>query len=189
MTDAQFAEFRQLIAKEQFNQALERAQGILETDSENADALGARAVAKFHLKDTSCLIDLNQAIALEPENAYRYSSRAYVLDALGDTEAAVIDYLKAVELDPEDYVAFNNLGMLEEKLGRQKKAQSHFDESDALLGLKKKEGRYQFPDPPLQQSLNQAKSKSMLQVFKETFTSKEGWQSFYQFLSQKFKRN
>ena len=133
--------------------------------------------------------DLNQAIELDPVNAYRYSSRAYILDALGDTEAAVVDYLKAVELDPEDFVAFNNLGLLEEKLGRKAKAQSSFDQSDALMGLKKKEGKYHFPEAPLQQKLNEAKDRSLLSSFKETFTSKEGWQSFYTFLRQKIKRN
>ena len=123
MTDAQFSEFRQLIAQEQFSEALAIPNGCTCCQTpNNADALGARAVAKYHLKDLSCMSDLNQAIELDPVNAYRYSSRAYILDALGDTEAAVVDYLKAVELDPEDFVAFNNLGFIGRKIRSQSKS-------------------------------------------------------------------
>ncbi len=76
MTDAQFSEFRQLIAQEQFSEALAIPKDVLAANPNNADALGARAVAKYHLKDLSCMSDLNQAIELDPVNAYRYSSRA-----------------------------------------------------------------------------------------------------------------
>ena len=89
--------------KSNLARALAIPKDVLAANPNNADALGARAVAKYHLKDLSCMSDLNQAIELDPVNAYRYSSRAYILDALGDTEAAVVDYLKAVELDPEDF--------------------------------------------------------------------------------------
>jgi len=189
MTEAQFNEFRQKIAKEQFSQALQDVKAILAQNKDNADALGALAVAKFHLKDTSCIEDLNRAIELDSKNAFRYSSRAYILDALGDTKAAVEDYLKAVELDPEDYVAFNNLGLLEEKLGRKEKAKANFDKSDKLMGLEKKNGAYHFPEKPLQQQLDKAKEKTLTQTFVEIFTSKKGWQAFYQFLTRKLKKS
>jgi tetratricopeptide (TPR) repeat protein len=47
---------------------------------------------------------------------------------------AIADYEKAIELDPEDAVAYNNLGLVEEKMGRKEKAQQNFTKADALSG-------------------------------------------------------
>ena len=47
---------------------------------------------------------------------------------------AIEDYEKAIELDPEDAVAFNNLGLVEEKLGRKEKAKDYFEKADSLSG-------------------------------------------------------
>ena len=78
------------------------------------------------------LTNMNKAQELEPRNPYRYSSRAYIKDAIGDLEGAIADYKKCIELDPQDAVAHNNLGMLEEKLGRKKKADNHFKKADEI---------------------------------------------------------
>ena len=39
---------------------------------------------------------------------------------LKDTKGAIADYNKAIELDPEDEISLNNLGLLQEKVGRMK---------------------------------------------------------------------
>jgi len=44
------------------------------------------------------------------------------------------NYEKAIELDPEDAVSYNNLGLVEEKMGRKEKAQQHFSRADSLSG-------------------------------------------------------
>ena len=80
----------------------------------------------------SALENMNKSQQLEPENPYRYSSRAYIKDACGDTEGAIADYKKCIELDPDDAIAYNNLGMLEDKLGRKQKAENHFKKADQL---------------------------------------------------------
>lgn len=46
-----------------------------------------------------------------------------MLEIFGDTEAAILDYEKAIKLDPEDAVSYNNIGLLQEKLGYKQKAQ------------------------------------------------------------------
>jgi tetratricopeptide (TPR) repeat protein len=69
---------------------------------------------------------------LEPENPYRYSSRAYIRDACGDTEGAYKDYQVAVKLDPDDAIAHNNLGLIEEKLGYQADAKKRYTKADKL---------------------------------------------------------
>ena len=43
-----------------------------------------------------------------------------------------INNKKCIEIDPEDAVAYNNLGMLEEKLGRNTKANTRFEKADEI---------------------------------------------------------
>ena len=188
MNDDQFKAFSTAISTQKFNRAFTLSDNAFRLNKSDADAIGARGVAKFYLKDLTCLDDLNVAVDMESENGYRYSSRAYILDALGDSESAVLDYKKAVELDPEDYIAYNNLGMLEEKLGRKELADRSFIKSDELLGLDKKQGRYKFAEPILQHQLNAEKELNLAKSFANTFTSKEGWQNFFKFVQQKLSR-
>jgi tetratricopeptide (TPR) repeat protein len=76
---------------------------------------------------------MNLALDIDPENPYRYSSRAYIKDFFGDIEGAIADYEKCVEMDPQDFIALNNLGLLVEKKGNLKKAQHYFKRTDDLL--------------------------------------------------------
>ena len=43
---------------------------------------------------------------------------------------AIEDYKRTVELDPEDAVTWNNLGLLEEQLGYQEQAKERYRVSD-----------------------------------------------------------
>lgn len=104
--------------------------------SNKADLQSEKGVTLFHQQLTfEALQCMNTAVDLQPQNPYRYSSRAYIKDALKDLDGAIADYQKAIELDPEDAIALNNLGMLEEKKGNLKKAKQHFDKSDELEGV------------------------------------------------------
>ena len=47
---------------------------------------------------------MDYALGLEPNNPYRYSSRAYIKDWIGDIKGAIADYEVAVKLDPEDSI-------------------------------------------------------------------------------------
>lgn len=180
-----FEKFSSLVSSDQFSEALNFANSLLlNQPQQRADWLGLSAVAKFHLKDIACLKDFDETILLEPNNAYRYSSRAYALDALGDTAAAIEDYLKAVELDPEDYIAFNNLGLLQEKMGRKSNAKKSFDASDELMGLSKKMER-KFPDTNLQSQINKEKAESKWTFMKSMLSSKTSWKEFLHFMGQK----
>jgi tetratricopeptide (TPR) repeat protein len=59
---------------------------------------------------------------------------------------AIADYEKAIELDPEDAIAYNNLGIVEEKLGRKEKAQQNFNKADALAGYPPKKETADLPE-------------------------------------------
>ena len=95
-----------------------------------------RGVCKFNLKFKHAILDFNEAIEMEPTNAYFFSCRAYIRDKTGDTEGSVEDYTKALDLDPEDAITLNNLGLAEQKLGFTARARERFKYSDDLMGVK-----------------------------------------------------
>ena len=95
-----------------------------------------RGVCKFNLRFKHAIQDFDYAIEMEDDNAYFYSCRAYIRDKIGDSEGAIADYSKALELDPEDAIILNNLGLAEQKLGYTARARERFKNSDDLLGIK-----------------------------------------------------
>jgi len=152
---------------------------------DDAELLSERAVAYFHrnmLKES--LADMNRAQELEPNKPYRYSSRAYIKDAMGDTAGAIEDYKIAVKLDPEDAVAHNNLGLLEEKLGHMAQAKAMFELADALA--KNDSGSNDPADyrpKNIQREIeNERASKSFRVEVLNVFRSKEGFREFLSFI-------
>lgn len=116
-----------------YKEALINFDKALIENPSDATCMSDKAVALFHLdKKEEALALLNHVQELEPANPYRYSSRAFVKDAMGDLQGAILDYKRAIELDPEDMVAYNNLGLIEEKLGYKEAAKKKFAEADAL---------------------------------------------------------
>lgn len=105
------------------------------------DAMHDRAVCHFHCGDKEAAMSwLNQAADTQPDYSYRYSSRGWMKQASGDTHGAIEDYKKALELDPDDAVTWNNLGLLEEQLGYQEQAKERYRVSDELLGILNEHG-------------------------------------------------
>ena len=154
----------------------------ISVDSKNPELYAERGVAFFHrrmLKES--LQDLNTAQKLEPKRAYRYSSRAYIKDAMGDTRGAIEDYKIAIKLDPEDAVAHNNLGLLEEKLGHTAQAQALFDMADAMA--KSGEGEPMPKPKNIQREINRSKSdKTLVRQMADVFRSKDTFREFVTFI-------
>lgn len=113
--------------------AMDGWNGLILRLGDVADFYSERGVCKFNLGFKSALDDFNKAVELDPENGYRYASRAYVYDKIGKIKEAIADYEKAIELDPEDAISINNLGITEQKRGKTMKATDLFAEADALL--------------------------------------------------------
>ncbi len=169
--------------------ALQHFDKAIKKQSDVADFHSERGVALFHLnRKEDALAALNKALMLEPDNPYRYSSRAFIKDSMGDTEGAIQDYLKCIKIDPEDAIAFNNLGMLEEKMGRKTSAKKRFKRADELISLMDPEsGQIKFaPDETekprnIQKEINEEKKQDiekgitgiMLDVFRNKNTRKE----------------
>jgi len=99
----------------------------------NPNYISERGVIYLHMKKYPlALMDFDEALRLDPYNAYRYASRAFMKEAAGDLDGALKDYEKAMELDPEDAVVMNNLGLLLEKMGRAEPAKKLFEKADEL---------------------------------------------------------
>ncbi len=95
----------------------------INVDPNQALIYSERGVTYMHLKRFDKAIqDMDTAVSLEPNNPYRYASRAFVKGAAGDVDGGIKDYEKAIELDPEDAISYNNLGLLQEKLGYDKQS-------------------------------------------------------------------
>lgn len=113
----------------------------VEAAGADPNAMHDRAVCHFHCGDKGVALEwLNRAADLQPDYSYRYSSRGWMKQALGDTLGAIADYKHALELDPDDAVTWNNLGLLEEQLGYQEQAKERYRVSDELLGILKERG-------------------------------------------------
>ena len=117
--------------------------------STNPDDMHDRAVSHFHCGEKDAALDwLNQAADVQPDYSYRYASRGWMKQACGDLRGAIEDYKRTVELDPEDAVTWNNLGLLEEQLGYQEQAKERYRVSDELLGILKERGIDPETDAP-----------------------------------------
>jgi tetratricopeptide (TPR) repeat protein len=150
----------------------------------NASFIADYAVA-LHLDNNNeeAAILLDKALAMEPKNPYRYSSRAFFKDRTGDFQGAINDYEKAIELDPEDAIALNNKGLIEEKLGYKERASKSFDKSNNIVGydptIKNKENSA-IPDFSKNKTEEPEKSNNKWEVIKSIFT-KDGFKDFASF--------
>jgi len=156
-----------------------------------------RAMAYFHSNKLKLAIaDLDDAVNLQPKNPFRYSSRAYVKDLMGDTLGAIKDYEKCIELDKTDAIAYNNLGILEDKLGRKEKAKRLVKRADKLAAADEYLKNIQFEkresknnqNKEQQSKLEKPKSLTTFQIIKETFTSKARFNEFLTFVKHGFKQ-
>lgn len=185
----------QAYAKEgEFELALESYDKALVEASNNPDLFNDRGVCLLHLGRTfEAEIDMTRAIELQPEYGYRYAARAYVRAALKNLNGAIADYKYAIELDPEDAISMNNLGMIEEQMGYTKEANERYKVADELLGILKDTGinlpeepAAPLPDPkPIENSQpakQAADSTSYSAVLKSVFTSKKVFSEFVSFL-------
>src|SRR5690606_3882624 len=137
------------------------------------------------------------ALSMEPQNPYRYSSRAFLKDRMGDLKGAIADYERAIEIDPEDAIAHNNKGMVEEKLGFQEKSKQSFKKADDLVGYNKPDQKKVFGN---ENQTNEIPPQLKDQNLDEKVTFSSYWNTltnviknpdtradFFKFVSDKFK--
>lgn len=188
-----------LVKEGKANKALVIIDKLIIKFPNNPDLHSERGVVYYHLNQPEkSIADMNLAVKLQPEKAYRYSSRAYIRDWMGDLHGAIADYEKAVELDPQDAIAHNNLGMLQEKLGYQEKANDYYKRADKLAGVER--SLYDKMDELESKEKNDPKKEvqdikkveetpktSKWNVLKKVFTNKAERKEFVQFIKNGFK--
>lgn len=155
---------------------------------EKNDFLELRAMSYFHLGELeNSLNDFNELQKREPNNPYRYSSRAYVKATLNRVEEAIEDYKIAIHLDPNDAVAHNNLGLLQEKLGYLEKAKKHFQKADTIAGVSMPKVKKQSEVITQQEETSDLPNDSILRQMKMAFTDKSVRREFLGFVRNGFK--
>lgn len=131
----------ELVKERKWDEALKAFDRAFTALSEHPDLIHDRAVCLFQVgRKNEALSELNRAVELQPDYSYRYASRAYIRNAMKDIMGAIDDYKKAIELDPEDAISLNNLGMLEEQLGYRKEADERYRAADELSRILKERG-------------------------------------------------
>ncbi len=186
-----YAKARKKYEAKEFGEAIYWYTRVIAEDGNDAEMFSERGVAYFHMGELDkALADLNSSKELEPENPYRYSSRAYIRDAMGDLEGAIADYEHAIQLDPDDAVAHNNLGMLEEKRGYHAKAKTLFEFADSLDKDAQAAGMSAADLRPknIQKEKEQNEAKQSLgREIKQVFTNKSTFKEFLKFIGNGFR--
>jgi Flp pilus assembly protein TadD len=188
----------QLIKSGDYHPALSILLELITAHPDSPDLLSDTGVVFLHLnQEVECFEKLNQAIALQPEYSYRYACRAFAYNHFNKIELALIDYERAIELDPDDAVAHNNLGVLLEQKGYYDQAKRRFEQADKLAkaeeNLLEIMDKLESPQKEVIQPLaeNQAKensdSRSTWSEFKRIFTSKKQRREFFRYLRNGFR--
>lgn len=131
----------ELVKARKWAEALSAFDRAVSALGNNPDFVHDRAVCLFQVgRKKEALNELNRAVELQPDYSYRYASRAYIRNAMKDIMGAIEDYKKAIELDPDDAISLNNLGMLEEQLGYRKEADERYRAADELSQILRERG-------------------------------------------------
>ena len=191
------------LKNEEIDLSIELYTKALEQNPNDCNILSDRGVAYLHAGNKElCFKDLNRAIELQPDYSFRYACRAFAKNNFGDLDGAILDYEKAVQLDKDDAVAHNNLGLLLEQKGYQKEAEERFKRADQLskqedgllevidsLESKPNEESHERPtieskkDEPVEPKEKTTGAKE----FKKVFTSMKQFEEFMDFIKNGFK--
>ncbi|HLW40113.1 MAG TPA: tetratricopeptide repeat protein [Brumimicrobium sp.] len=129
---------QELMDEEKYDKALIAFNKALELNPNDPNILSHRGVLYLHLNQKrKCFDDLELSLNLDNGYAYRYAALAYAREFFGDLDGAIELYEKAVELEPDDAIAHNNLGLLREKKGYQQQAKRSFEKADKLAEIQK----------------------------------------------------
>lgn len=184
------------------NKAIHLYTKALQDYPNDCNLLSDRGVAYLHANDkVKCYADFDAALKIQPNYSYRYASRAFAKNNFGDIDGAIEDYEKAVELDPDDAIAHNNLGLLLEQKGYKRASEERFERADKLsknedhllemmdgLEKEKQEEKSEVENSePIDPNTVREKNLSTASELKKVFTSKSQFMEFMNFIKNGFK--
>ena len=100
--------------KKDFKEALTDVSAAIEIDPRNATSFVNRCVINaYGLKDyDEAIVDCSTAIRLNDKSSMAYNHRGYAYEMKNSMDLAKADYTKALEIDPKNQQARNNLSKL-----------------------------------------------------------------------------
>lgn len=121
-----------------FTLALKYIQEAIANETDvNAALLAEEAFIRIALKQFKEAIELFQkCIKLQPENAYRYTCLAYAFQVANKPSEAILNYLKAIELDNLEAFARYNCSLIKNDEAESQRfiANALFEEIDYVKG-------------------------------------------------------
>lgn len=114
--------------------AVEAFSCAIEIDPSNTQALSLRASAYSYYDGDLALADLNEAIALEPNNVELLGRRASLLSSIGDLEGALADYDAAIATNKADAYTYAGRGLVQQQLGDYDAALADFTSAIQQIG-------------------------------------------------------
>lgn len=131
-TQAKFQRALALYQTGQVAQARTLFEEILRVQPKHCDALNILSLMAYQANDYRQAVNfLDRAITIQP-SAAAYSNRGIALNELGQLEAAVASYDKAIALQPDYAVAHANRGKVLRELGQLEAAVAGYDRAVAL---------------------------------------------------------
>ena len=126
-------EGRRLMRENKWKEAVAELNKAVEANPSNTEALNARGVAYFQLKDyQNAALDYDQAIAADSAVYLPFFNRAKLKLAQNDFEAAIRDFSKATQLAPDSAEVFLNRGFVYAQLHLPQQASADFDKAIQL---------------------------------------------------------
>lgn len=171
---------------DQFKESITDFNAILTKLPDEPTILCERAISLFKNEQLDlALQDLNKAVDLDPNNPYRYTSRAFIRANI-DVEGAIKDYQKAIELDPKNEIAYNNLGLLHEQKGNFKEAKANFKKSNKIKGYNPA-NRSKNRDTKTETNSNEKTYRNAWELALGVFTSSAVRKEYFRFIKNYFK--
>lgn len=195
-------EAHEALKRGEIDRAIDLYTQAMEKTPNDPNLISDRGVAYLHKNDrVNCFKDLNLSLSLQPNYAYRYASRAFAHSHFKDIDAAINDYEKAVELDPDDAVAHNNLGVLLEQKGYKKQADERFARADKLSKMEDhlleimdemEQNNEPAPEPlpspiEIDPTMQREKNVETFKAMRKIFSSKKEFTDFLHFIKNGFK--